>query len=108
MYYQQNNLKLMEAMNMELELEQSVREWLVPGLHISSSDIPSDAPSDAEAYITFVYKYPNSISYGAMWSSNDDVIRSISFPEEVSSFEELREKFPKLFELEGELLAFTL
>ena len=58
--------------------------------------------------ITFVYKYPNSISYGAMWSSNDDVIRSISFPEEVSSFEELREKFPKLFELEGELLAFTL
>lgn len=106
MYYQQSNLKLMEAMNMELN--QSVREWLVPGLHISFADIPSDAPSDAEAYITFVYKYPNSISYGAMWSSNDDVIRSISFPEEVSSFEELREKFPKLFELEGELLAFTL
>lgn len=43
-----------------------------------------------------------------MWSSNDDVIKSITFPEEVSSFEELREKFPKLFELEGELLAFTL
>ena len=106
MYYQQNNLKLMEAMNMELE--QGVREWLVPGLHISSADIPSDAPSDAEAYVTFVYKYPNSISYGAMWSSNDDVISSISFPEEVSSFEELMEKFPKLFELEGELLAFTL
>lgn len=106
MYYQQNNLKLMEAMNMELE--QGVREWLVPGLHISSADIPSDAPSDAEAYITFVYKYPNSISYGVMWSLNDDVVRYTSFPEEVSSFEELKEKFPELFELEGELLAFTL
>ena len=106
MYYQQSNLKLMEAMNMELN--QSVREQLVPGLHVSFADISGDAPSEAAAYIIFVYKYPNSISYGAMWSSNDDVIRSISFPEEVSSFEELREKFPKLFELEGELLAFTL
>lgn len=75
---------------------------------LSTIDIPSDAPSDAEAYITFVYKYPNSISYGVMWSLNDDVVRYTSFPEEVSSFEELKEKFPELFELEGELLAFTL
>ena len=100
--YHQHNIKLQEAMTMDLK--QLVRVWDLPGLHVEDEDIPKDA----NVSTTFVMKFPDErIQLGIFWTVKSDKATHSGVIAEVSKLEELQEKFPHLFEINGNLFAFS-
>ncbi len=99
--YHQDNIKLQEAMTMGLT--QFVQLWHISGLHVEYEDIPRDA----NVLKTAVIKSPTGhILLVIGWTSEEKPGAHVSDVAEVSNWEELRERFPHLFELEGSLDAF--
>ena len=98
----QYHIKLQKAMTMDIS--QSVRVWDVAGLHVTAEDIPENA----NVQKTFVMKSrEGKIRLGIEWNVEGDLGVYMGIIAEVSALEELKEKFPKLFELEGSMYAFT-
>ncbi len=99
--YCQDNIKLQKAMTMDLT--QIVRVWDVSGLHVECEYIPHDA----NVLKTAVMKFSEgNILLMIEWTAEGDTATFMSTVAEVSQLEELRERFPHLFELEGTLYAF--
>lgn len=100
--YNQDNVKLQEAMTMG-GLTQIVRIWFTSGLHVEYGDIPQGA----NALATGVMKSSNGkILIAVKWNGKEDTSICVSGVAEVSDLEELQERFPHLFELEGTFYAF--
>jgi len=100
--YHQDHIKLQEAMTMDLKY--NFRVWDVSGLHVEDEDIPKDA----NVTTTFVMKSPNGlIKLGIFWTVESDKNTHSGIIAEVFQLEDLKEKFPHLFELEGSLCAFA-
>lgn len=100
--YHQYNVKLHEAMTMYLS--QSVRVWNVSGLHVKAEELPENATVS----MTYVVKFPEgNIQLKILWTIKGNLMTYTSLVADVSALEELKDKFPKLFELEGTLYAFA-
>ena len=102
--FRKETIALQEAMTMPLT--QSVRVWHIPGLHIEDEDIPKNA----DVQTTFVMKtHRGHIEVGINYTVEveGDVNSYTGIVAEVSALEELKDKFPKLFELNGSLYAFA-
>ena len=100
--YNQNHIKLQDAMSMELK--QSIRVWEVSGHHIDEEDIPENATTSK----TFVTKFfSGNIILGIEWTIVGDKSTHFSRIAQVSTLEEIHDKFPHLFDLEGILYAFS-
>ena len=100
--YYQDNIKLEEAMTMDLT--QSIRAWILQGLHVQDEDIPENANVQS----TVVIKFPEGhLLLGIQWTVEGDKMIQISDLAEFSTLEELKDKFPNLFELEGSLCAIA-
>ena len=100
--YYQDNIKLEEAMTMDLT--QRVRAWDLQGLHVQDENIPKNA----NVKTTFVMKFPEGhLMLGIYWTVEGDLMIHMDAVAEVSTLEELKDKFPNLFELEGNLCAFA-
>ena len=117
--YWQNKVKLQEAMTMDLK--QTIRVWLISGLHIDVEGIPENIISVQ----TIVIKSSenNNLAVAVQWTTKEDrnfTVENIGpfylpLPEEhlsytkvvarISTLEELNDKFPQLFEMEGSLFA---
>lgn len=117
--YWQNKVKLQEAMTMDLK--QTIRVWLIYGLHINVEGVPENI-----IYVqTMVIKSSenNNFAVAVQWTTKEDRNSSVEnagpfylpLPEEllsytkvvarISTLEELKDKFPQLFEMEGSLFA---
>lgn len=95
------HITLREAMTMNLS--RRVRVWEVVGLHATAEDIPENA----KVQKTFVMKSrEGNIRLGIEWTVDGELGSCMNLIAEVSTLEELKDKFPKLFELEGSLYAF--
>ena len=98
----ERNIKLEEAMTRDLT--QSVRVWYLQGLHVQDEAIPENA----NVQTTFVLKYPEgNFHLGIQWTVKGDFMTRSGAVAEVSRLDELKEKFPNLFDLEGSLYAFA-
>ena len=112
--YQQSNIKLQDALSMNIE--QSRRIWFLLGLHVDIEDIPANATGIR----TLVIKAPNdTIGVAVTWFAKKkfdvEVVDKFFLPYDegskqylkivtkVSRIEELQKTFPQLFELEGYL-----
>lgn len=118
-YYEQDNIKLHEAMTMELK--QTVRVWSIPGIHVEVEKLPENA--------TDIKTLASKISGGTFavaveWTVEKETKPDVGFSKllvfsdqgtgeymkvvarRISTLEELQNKFPQLFELEGSLFAF--
>lgn len=98
----QENIRLRNAMTQELN--QQVRAWDVPGLQVEVDELPKNATVSR----TVVMKSPNRdyqllISY----TIEGDLKSYLGEIATFSTLEELQEKHPQLFELDGYLYAFA-
>ena len=99
--YNQEHIKLQDAMTMELK--QGIRVWEVSGIHINEKNIPEWITISK----TFVSKsYNGNMMIGIEWTIMGDNSTYFSRITRVSSLEEIQDKFPNLLELEGILYAF--
>ena len=115
-FYQQDNIKLQEALTMDVE--QSLRIWYVTGLYAKVEDIPENATRIK----TLVLKTSNGIFAVAVeWFAKKKVdsknVNKFFLPYDegwknytklvakFSKIEELQNTFPQIFELEGYLYA---
>lgn len=94
------NIKLEEAMTMDLT--QRVRLWVLQGFPVQANDIPKKANVQA----TYVYQSSEGhISLMIKWTIEGDFSLYFGIVDEFITLEELKDKFPKLFEFEGNLYA---
>lgn len=116
--YQQETIKLREAMTMDLK--QSCRLWTTPGIHVEIENVPENATN---IKTTVCSLYGVTYSIGVEWTVKKDTkpVTKVNhyfldFDREpktylkivvrnISSLEELQTKFQQLFELEGYLYA---
>ena len=99
-YY--DSISLQDAMTKELPQEIQVRIWHIPGLHVDAN-----IPKNAKVQETIVRKSrTNKFILALGWIVEGDLGERIDTVTEFSSLEELKDKFPKLFELNGDLYAF--
>ena len=99
--HQENNLRLQEAMTKELE--NSIRIWSVEGLQVEGNVVPENTPVQT----TYVYKDPSGyyeLAIMADFEGKDDYFSKgiAKFP----TLDFLKERYPNLFEMEGNLFAF--
>ena len=117
-YYEQDNIKLHEAMTMELK--QTLRVWSVPGIHVEVEKLPENATNiKTLAAKCSDGNFAVAVEWTAKEETKPDVESSklsLSFDKgpgeymkrvarKISTLEELQNKFPQLFELEGFLFA---
>ena len=114
--YQRGKIKLQDALSMDIE--QSLRMWFVPGLHVDVEDVPENAKDIR----TVVAKISNGTTAVLVeWSVKEKInveninkfFLPLNFDEglkrymkiiaKVSKFEELQNTFPQLFEMDGYL-----
>ena len=101
MNFEQENIRLRDAMT--IPLEQKIRSWSVRGLQVDIDELQPNATVTG----TVVMKEPDTnYQLGIRWNINDDT-RRIGVIAEFSTLEELQEKHPQLFELDGRLYAFA-
>lgn len=94
------NIKLEEAMT--IELTQRVRLWILQGFHIQANGIPKNANVQA----TYVQQSSKCyICLAIKWTIDGDPSSHFSIVDKFNTLEELKDKFPKLFEFEGNLYA---
>lgn len=98
----QDNIRLHEAMTQELK--HRVRVWDIPGLQVEVQGLPENAIVSATAVMkSRTRDYQLLVNYNIAGDKG-------SYTREVTTFstlEELQEKYPQLFELEGQLYAFA-
>ena len=100
-FHHEKNIRLQEAMTKELD--NSIRVWSVDGLKIEVKDLPENT----HVLNTFVYKDPSGyyeLAIMADFDENDDFYSKGI--EKFSTLEELKEKYPNLFEMKGKLFSF--
>lgn len=99
--FYKENIRLQEAMSMDIQ--QEVRVWETPGAQVQDSDLPKDAKVSE----TFVSKQDDYCwKVGMNWTIEGDLNSYTGTVAEFSTLEELQSQFPQLFELEGNLFAF--
>lgn len=95
-------IRLQEAMTRAMN--QRARAWEVPGLQIEDKEIPENVV----VIKTFVMKlFDNYWQVGVEWNEQGEKATSMKSVAEFSTLEEIRERFPHLFELVGDLYAFS-
>ncbi len=99
--YYRDNIKLQEAMDMELKY--NIRVWAIVGLYFEIQDIPQNVNVSK----TFVRKNSDKdIVVEIEWHFVGAEETYIAPVKEFSKLEEVQRKFPQLFELIGSLYAF--
>lgn len=117
--YWQNKVKLQESMTMDHK--QTIRLWSIYGLHIDVVGIPENI-----IYVqTMIIKSSEhkNFAVAVQWTTKEDRNSTVEnvgpfylpLPEEhlsytkvvarISTLEELKDKFPQLFEIDGSLFA---
>jgi len=100
MYLQ--NIRLQEAMTRDIN--KNVRVWELNGPHVNVKKIPKKA----EIVKTFVMKRNGSkIRVGVEWIIPERLGSQMTQVAEFSTLEDLKEHFPHLFELDGDMCAFN-
>lgn len=100
--YHEDNILLQDAMTKELPSNPEVRFWNIPGLHVEAL-----IPDSVQIEKTFVRKSrTNTFFLGVEWTMEGDLGDYIGVVAEFSSLEKLKDNFPKIFEVKGELFAF--
>lgn len=100
MNFEQENIRLSDAMTQPLK--QNIRSWSVQGLQVDIDELQPNVTVTG----TVVMKAPDT-NYQLFIRCNingDD--RRLGIIAEFSTLEELQEKHPHLFKLEGRLFAF--
>lgn len=96
------NIPLQEAMSRDIN--KNVRVWELNGAHVKAEKIPKKA----EVVKTFVMKHKGGkIRVGVEWIIPERLGSQMTQVAEFSTLEELKEQFPHLFELDGEMCAFN-
>ena len=101
--YHKDNISLYEAMTMKLPYV--TRVWDIPGLQVQDKNIPDNAKVDR----TFVMNHTDSkTTVGVEYTLEGDKSCYMASVAEYPAFnlERLREEFPVLFKLTGNLYAF--
>ena len=89
---------------MTMELTQSVRAWDIPGLQVEVEELPENATVSRTAVMKSSDRdYQLLISYTIEGDLKSYLGEIATFP----TLEELKEKYPQLFKLEGYLYAFA-
>lgn len=100
--FTKENVKLREAMTMNLE--QEFRSWSVDGLQIDPKDyFPEDVNSENVSF-TAIMKKPDGKFELQIYNKTTEPIGG--YGKDFSSLEEIEEKYPNLFELDGYFYAF--
>ena len=98
--YEHNNIKLKEAMTMDLT--QSIRVWSVPGLHIKIENIPENAIINKTlVMMTSSGKWVIGLELNVEGHTGDYITNIAEF----SSLQELFDNLPEFTKLEGDLFA---
>ena len=98
----EENIKLLEAMTKPIG--KRVRVWIVKGKYVEIEGITQEYTIEK----TFVMKAENrDYQVGVEMTEEGDKGVCFRYGDEFSTLDELKEKFPQLFELEGELLSFN-
>ena len=98
--YEHDNLKLKEAMTMDLS--QRIRVWNIPGLHVKVDNLPEKATVQK----TFVMMTSNgNWQVGLEYTVEGETGKYIGLVLKCSSLQELLDKMPELFEVAGDLYA---
>ena len=98
--YEQDSIKLKEAMTMALS--QRIRVWSIPGLRIKVDNLPEKATVQK----TFVMLTSNgNWQVGLELTVEGETGESILLVLKCSSLQELLDKIPELFEVDGSLYA---
>lgn len=96
-----DDIRLKDAMT--LPLNHQIRSWDVPGLQVDVDELQPNATVTR----TVVMKDPDTnYQLGISWNINGDK-RCFGVIAEFSTLEELQDKYPQLFELDGHLHAFA-
>ena len=98
----QDNIRLHEAMTQELK--HRVRVWDVPQLQVEVQGLPENSTVTTTAVMKSITRdYQLLVNYNIAGDKG-------SYTREIATFstlEELQEKYPQLFELDGYLYAFA-
>ena len=101
MAYHEKNIRLQEAMTKELK--NPMRVWSVDGIHAETQGLPENA----KVKETFVMKAGREkYTLGFNVETHECYESATAKVGEFHSLEELKEKYPNLFEMEGTLFAF--
>ena len=99
--HHEGNIRLEEAMTKELD--HPIRVWSVQGLHVEVEGLSENT----KVQTTFVYKDPSTafeLEIAGSYEAEDDYFSGKC--DDFSTLEELKERHPNLFEMEGTLFAF--
>lgn len=100
--YPKDDVNLQDAMTMALN--QSVRVWRIPGLHVKTEKLPQNATIQN----TFVMLSSNGNWHaGLEWIVKSDSGIYMTTVLKCSSLQELLDKIPELFKLEENLHTFA-
>lgn len=98
----ENNIRLYEAMTKAINCR--IRVWEVYGLHIDVEGLPKNA----KVRKTFVFKrFDDPWQVGIEYTVKGSPQPEKDATDECSTLEELKKKYPQLFELEGDLYALS-
>ena len=98
--YQQEHIKLQEAMTKAIK--QKLRLWDIPGLHIEDEAVPKNV-NISKTYVLKVFDLYYSLGV-EIENEKGPAMHNVG---DFSSLEDLRRKFPHIFELDGNLIAFS-
>ena len=98
----ENNIRLYEAMTKAIDCR--IRAWEVYGLYINVEWLPENA----KVRKTFVFKrFDDPLQVGVEYTVKGKTQPEKDSREEFSTLEDLKKKYPQLFELEGDLYALS-
>ena len=98
--YEQDNLKLKEAMTMDIS--QRIRVWSIPGLRVKVDNLPENATVKK----TLIMMTSNgNWMLGFTCTIEGETGEDLVFGPKCSSLQELLDKAPELFEVEGSMYA---
>lgn len=98
--YCQDHIKLDDAMSEAIN--QKIRLWSTPGLQIESENVPKNV-CISKTCVLKVFDLYYSLAVEIEGEKNP----ALHNVDDFSSLEELKLKFPHLFELDGNLFAFS-
>ena len=98
----ENNIRLSEAMTKAIDCR--IRAWEVYGLYIDVTGLPENT----KVRKTFVLKlFEDPWQVGIEYNVKGNPKPNMDAIAEFSTLEELKKKYPQLFELEGDLYALS-
>ena len=100
MSYEHSNIKLKEAMT--VDLSQSIRVWSIPGLRLKVENLPENASINKTlVMLTSAGKWVIGLVFNVEGHTGDYITNIAEF----SSLQELFDNLPEFAELEGDLFA---